>query len=318
VTHYDVFNGDADGICALHQLRLERPLASVLVTGVKRDIALLQRVPAQAGDSVTVLDLSAAVNHDALVALLARGVRVGYFDHHHPGELPASPLLEATIDTRPAVCTSMLVDRHLGGRRQTWAIVAAFGDNLAVEARGLAARRGIAAAEVAVLQELGEALAYNAYGETIADLVIDPAALYRLLAPYDDPLRFRRAESVVDRIVATQRDDLARAFAVGPQPESGQARVHVLPDAAWSRRVHGALANRLANAEPRRAHAVVAPNTRGSYTVSVRAPLVAPTGADALCRAFASGGGRAAAAGISALPREALPEFVRALEHAFP
>ena len=33
---FDVFNGDADGICALQQLRLSRPLASTLVTGVKR------------------------------------------------------------------------------------------------------------------------------------------------------------------------------------------------------------------------------------------------------------------------------------------
>ena len=38
----DVFNGDADGLCALHQLRLAEPLADAqLVTGVKRDIALL-------------------------------------------------------------------------------------------------------------------------------------------------------------------------------------------------------------------------------------------------------------------------------------
>ena len=37
---FDVFNGDADGICALLQLRLERPLATQLITGVKRDIQL--------------------------------------------------------------------------------------------------------------------------------------------------------------------------------------------------------------------------------------------------------------------------------------
>jgi hypothetical protein len=317
MTHYDIFNGDADGICALHQLRLVQPLASVLVTGVKRDIALLQRVPAQSGDSVTVLDVSAAVNHDALVALLARGVRVQYFDHHHPGTLPTSPLLEATIDTGPAACTSLLVDRHLGGRHQLWAIAAAFGDNLGAEARALAARRGLAAADVAALQELGEALAYNAYGETLADLVIDPAALYRLLAPYDDPLRFRLAEAVVARIASAQRDDLARACAVQPEPGGRRAGIYMLPDAAWSRRVHGAFANRLANAEPERAHAVVVPNARGSYTVSVRAPLAAPTGAGALCGAFPSGGGRAAAGGINDLPHVALPEFVRKLEHTF-
>ncbi len=49
---YDVFNGDADGICALHQLRLSEPRASVLITGVKRDIALVVPLGVAAGDMV--------------------------------------------------------------------------------------------------------------------------------------------------------------------------------------------------------------------------------------------------------------------------
>ena len=114
MTHFDVFNGDADGICALHQLRLATPLDSVLVSGVKRDIALLQRVAAQDGDAVTVLDISAAVNRSALVALLDRGVRVEYFDHHFAGDLPLHAHLSTLIDLSPRVCTAMLVDRHLG------------------------------------------------------------------------------------------------------------------------------------------------------------------------------------------------------------
>ncbi len=39
----DVFNGDADGICALTQLRNAEPLESTLITGVKRDIALVAK-----------------------------------------------------------------------------------------------------------------------------------------------------------------------------------------------------------------------------------------------------------------------------------
>ncbi|MGB5082223.1 MAG: acetyltransferase, partial [Burkholderiales bacterium] len=35
----DVFNGDADGLCSLRQLRLAEPAESQLVTGVKRDIS---------------------------------------------------------------------------------------------------------------------------------------------------------------------------------------------------------------------------------------------------------------------------------------
>ncbi|MFO1364243.1 MAG: hypothetical protein U1F45_17610 [Burkholderiales bacterium] len=94
----DAFNGDADGICALHQLRLAEPADSVLVTGPKRDIALLPRVAARAGDEVTVLDVSLDRNRGALEALLERGVRVRWFDHHYPGEIPSHPLFEPHRD----------------------------------------------------------------------------------------------------------------------------------------------------------------------------------------------------------------------------
>ena len=57
MTHFDVFNGDADGICALTQLRNADPRDTRLVTGVKRDIELVARVEAVAGDVVTVLDV---------------------------------------------------------------------------------------------------------------------------------------------------------------------------------------------------------------------------------------------------------------------
>ena len=91
MAHYDVFNGDADGLCALQQLRLANPKSSQRVTGPKRDIALLERVNAKAGDSVTVLDISMAQNYAALQRLLAVGANVAYFDHHHAGDVPAHP-----------------------------------------------------------------------------------------------------------------------------------------------------------------------------------------------------------------------------------
>ena len=58
MAHIDVFNGDADGICSLIQLRRHDPVASELVTGVKRDLSLLKRVNASVGDTVTVLDIA--------------------------------------------------------------------------------------------------------------------------------------------------------------------------------------------------------------------------------------------------------------------
>lgn len=41
--NYDIFNGDADGIIALLQLRLADPIDSQLITGVKRDIKLVEK-----------------------------------------------------------------------------------------------------------------------------------------------------------------------------------------------------------------------------------------------------------------------------------
>ena len=108
---FDVFNGDADGICALHQLRLAQPLDSVLITGVKREIDLLRQVNAVAGDSVTVLDISLHQNREELIRLLDQGVSVRYFDHHFAGDALRHPLFQPHLDTAPEVCTSLLVDR---------------------------------------------------------------------------------------------------------------------------------------------------------------------------------------------------------------
>lgn len=74
--NFDVFNGDADGICALLQLRLAEPRDSILITGVKRDIGLLNRVNAQASDKVTVLDVSLDKNRQSLLDLLNKQVDV--------------------------------------------------------------------------------------------------------------------------------------------------------------------------------------------------------------------------------------------------
>jgi hypothetical protein len=315
---YDVFNGDADGLCALQQLRLQAPGESVLVTGVKRDVALLQRVPAKRGDRITVLDVSAATNHDALIGLLERGAIVEYFDHHHAGKLPLHPGLTACIDPSPGVCTAMLVDRHLGGRQRLWAIVGAFGDNMAGSARALAASLGLDDGRLAILQALGENLAYNAYGETIADLVIPPAALFDIMRRHADPFRFACAEPIIGRIAAARRADLDKAAGVRPAAAGLEhAEVYILPDEPWSRRVCGVFANRLANRDPARAHAVLTPNAQGGYAVNVRAPRATPTGADAFCRQYATGGGRVEAAGINHLPSEALASFAERLDQAF-
>jgi hypothetical protein len=315
--HFDVFNGDADGICALHQLRLAMPLDSILVTGIKRDIALLKRVPAAAGDSVTVLDISMDVNRAALLDLLDRGVSIHYFDHHGSGVVPEHAGLQAVIDTASRTCTGIIVDRYLGGQQRIWAIVAAFGDNIQQEARKLAGSLALEPHQIDTLQELGECLNYNGYGDSEDDLIVHPAALYAIVKRYPDPFVFIRDEAVFQRIREARNADLEMARRVQPQITLPGGAVVVLPDAAWSRRVRGTYGKILANDSPQRAHAVLTTNRHGGYTVSVRAPLVAMRGAHQLCSQFAGGGGRLAAAGIDHLPSDQLPMFIRAFDRAF-
>jgi len=68
INHYDVFNGDADGLCALIQLRLAEPRESKLITGVKRDISLVKQVAVDEPASITVLDISLDKNRQAVDA----------------------------------------------------------------------------------------------------------------------------------------------------------------------------------------------------------------------------------------------------------
>lgn len=127
---YDVFNGDADGILSLVQWRLVHPKSTQLVTGVKRDIALLERLTVTAGDELVVLDISMAKNQLGLQRALQAGAHVFYADHHQPGDIPAHSALQAHIDTDANLCTALIIDRLLKGRFRDWAITAAFGDNL--------------------------------------------------------------------------------------------------------------------------------------------------------------------------------------------
>lgn len=318
MTYYDVFNGDADGICALRQLRLALPVESTIVTGLKREIALLESVPAVRGDIVTVLDISLDRNRKGLASLLGRGVFVQYFDHHYAGPLPRHPLFTALIDESGATCTSALVDRFLSGRFRIWAVVGAFGDAMPELALELAKELALDAAQLDALRELGEALNYNAYGDTPADVMIEPAYLYRCASQHLDPFALLEKEPVIGHIMAERKADLERADGVQPSYTSDTAGAWVLPDAAWSRRVSGTFANRLALSQPHRAHAVLTTAPSGGYTVSIRSPrFPGALGAAEFCRRYPGGGGRAVAGGIEHLEHASLDAFLEAFAHAW-
>lgn len=317
MTHYDAFNGDADGLCSLHQLRLAEPRESVLVTGVKRDIDLVRRIDIRQASSATILDVSLDKNRDALVPLLENGVRVEYFDHHFAGEIPAYSSLQANIDTDANACTGLIVNRHLQGAHLAWAITAAFGDNLLSTARDAAAPLKLAAEKISELQTLGTLLNYNGYGSSLDDLFYPPAQLYLRMRPFADPFAFMAEDEAFSVLETGYSSDMQRAADLQPEQADDSTALFMFPDEPFARRVSGVLSNDLAQRSPDRAHALLSLLPSGDYLVSVRAPLNRKEGADTLCRQFDTGGGRKAAAGINRLPASDVDRFAATFSAQF-
>ncbi len=316
--NYDLFNGDADGICALQQLRLSEPREAELVTGLKRDIALLERVDAQHGDMITVLDVSLDKNSDGLRHALRQGAGLFYADHHFAGEIPQHQNLRALIDTTPTICTSLIINDYLQGAQRPWAVVGAFGDNMDEAATACAASLSLSVQELEQLRQLGICLNYNGYGFTLDDLTFHPAELYRRLHPYANPLEFIQSDEAFQQLHGAYQQDLEHAAATQPEEVGQKSAVYLLPNEAWARRVSGVFGNQLARDYPERAHAILTQIDSGGYRVSVRAPLTIRTGADELCRQFESGGGRPAAAGINLLPEADFSFFVQRFMAHYP
>jgi single-stranded DNA-specific DHH superfamily exonuclease len=314
----DIFNGDADGLCALVQLRNANPQHNVLITGVKRDINLLDRVTAQAGDQVTVLDVSLDKNRDGLSALLKAGAKVVYIDHHFAGEVPVHNNLTVNINPAADVCTSLLVNGMLKGQFAEWAVVGAFGDNLRNSAIALANTLELRDDELQQLENLGIYLNYNGYGASIDDLHFDPAELYRRMALFVSPRQFmKEAGDTFSQLEQGYINDMRAASQLPSVHCDHMSAVFILPDERWARRVSGVYSNGLANDFPDRAHAVLTEKNNGNYLVSIRAPLNNKRGADEFCRQFPTGGGRAAAAGINDLPLVSLNDFVERFQEFF-
>ena len=313
---FDVFNGDADGICALHQMRLAHPAETELVTGVKRNIALVKNVDACEGDEVLVLDISLAKNIDAVNGLLVRGCRVQYFDHHLPGGIPEHPLLSAVIDTSADTCTSLLVNDYLNQQYVLWAIVAAYGDNMMDSAERLADQNGLSQAQKSQLKELGIYINYNGYGAALSDLHFEPDQLYLALKPYADPFDFINNEKTFEILKMGYQQDMRNAESLQPDISTSKTAVFIMPAEKWCSRVSGVLGNDLSNKYPDRAHALLT-TIDGGYQVSVRAPQNNKAGAGDLCSQFDSGGGREGAAGINYLQNSDMQRFIDIFIHQY-
>ena len=315
---YDVFNGDADGICALLQLRFAEPREAQLVTGVKREIDLLNRVYPAADDRITVLDISLDKNREGLDRALDVGAQVFYVDHHFAGAVPASASLKSLINQAPDVCTSVLIDHYLRGAYREWAVVGTFGDNLKYTANGLIKNLHFSAEQVTLLENLGIYINYNGYGANLEELHFAPDQLYRLLSQYRSPFDFVADNSAdFQKLEQGYHQDIEAVQSTVALVASDEIAAFVLPNEPWARRVSGVFSNQLANDNPERGHAVLTVKPNGNYLVSVRAPLNNKKGAAALCMQFPTGGGREAAAGINDLPADMLAKFLDQLKKAF-
>jgi hypothetical protein len=314
--YIDVFNGDADGIFSLIQLRKVKPVAKAqhtLVSGVKRDISLLKQISDAAAKhaAITVLDISFDKNDADVARLLNQVDSLFYCDHHQASKLFSHDKLHAVIDTAPTVCTALLVNQYLQQAQPLWAVCAAYGDGMDKPATALAQQLGVSAEQQAQLKQLGELVNYNGYGARETDLHFTPAALYQSLMAYDDPFAVIADDTSAFAVLKAGYDaDLSRARACKPLSRSAAVVAVQLDNAPWAARISGSYGNILAAENPAKAVVIASSNADGSLTISLRAPKNNPYGAAAICSKFLTGGGREGAAGVNALSVQDLAQFI--------
>ena len=303
--HYDIFNGDADGIVSLHQYRMHFPVTRVeLVTGVKRDVELLRHMRLVKHSRLTVFDISHKTNEAHVQGILSNNNRIVWFDHHDAGMVYPNNMFRLTFDTSPTVCTNMLVDSYVDGLYRPWTIVGAFGDNLHEQAAEL--NPGFDDMKMCHLKEIGETLNYNGYGNKESDLTVHPKDVYLDLSKYDSPFDYRRKSDVYDKIHHQKCMDHHELNESEVLHECHVGKVVLLPTSDASVRYSGIYSNQLVTENPKQAFLILTTVDDDNYRVSIRAPKVKPHGASSLANNFETGGGREKAAGINLLPKNKL------------
>ena len=270
------YNGDADGICSMVQWGLVYGIEGHRVTGVKRDIELLERVNPNPDDEIIVMDISLARNHARAVELSSQGFDITWFDHHLAGE--PIDAITTNIDTSANICTARIVEKFLGVESD-WAQVALHGDGLSVHS------------SKPEFKELGELLNYNGYGADLSDLHYHPDDLLCLCLEAKTPQAFMESSAFADLKTGFESD---LSYAQNIAIEDG---FYLLPNEPWARRVVGVMAHRINESED--GPHVIAIDKGETLQVSVRGS----EGIGELCKMF-GGGGRATAGGIDALPKD--------------
>lgn len=311
------FNGDSDGIIAQHLAKISGIEPDLRITGLKRDLKLLGRLPpsvASGALDLRVFDINLRDNLPEVLRLLENpSVTIRWHDHHEPGEIPVSPRLTARIVTARGTCTALLAHADHPGADPRWAAMAAYGDNIPEAAEALLKPLALHPIETRELCEAGELINYNAYGESEADVLFHPLEVAERMAAYTKADDFIRHSGLIQPLREQFEDDRKNMGGLVADEARPGASLYRLPDAAWARRLGSTFANRAALADPARAVAVLHPLADGSFQVSVRAPRgrADAAAASSLASEFPSGGGRALAAGINRLDPADVPRFAR-------
>ncbi|HLP43376.1 MAG TPA: acetyltransferase, partial [Fibrobacteria bacterium] len=231
-----VFNGDADGLCAQHILALEEGVPAARVTGWKRDIRLLARLPdLPRGARLRVCDISLDANRDALPPLLHReDIDIVWYDHHEPGEPLAHPRLRVHVNTSPGLCSAAIVDQVHGRGHRDWAALGAYGDNLPAVAEGLLRDLGAHPSGWPALERAGLLLNYNAYGDRPGDVLFEPADLALRMEPFTSAAAFAAERSLFDSLEAQHDSDRERFQGLSPLVAGPNAKAFLVPDEPWA------------------------------------------------------------------------------------
>jgi hypothetical protein len=316
-----LFNGDADGIVAQHILGMTLGAPDLRITGWKRDVHLLRKLPPLESARIHALDISLRQNLPELPALLSLGnTQVTWYDHHEPGDPPDHPRLKLHIHQAPGTCTAAIVHAVCGRAHPLWAAMAAFGDNVPVTARALAAEADASSSDIERLRKCGILINYNAYGEKPGDVLFEPADLAVRMSAFASALDFCREDGIFGPLETRFETDRSHFEGLRPLVDAPASRAFLVPDEPWARRFAATWANDRILAHPSEALAMIHPRANGTYSVSIRAPR-RPEGAAAdpsrpipsaadLASEFPTGGGRKLAAGINVLPASDFERFL--------
>jgi hypothetical protein len=282
----DVFNGDADGLFAAHQLRLAEPgpdpAAGAVVTGLKREIACSNRIDVPAGrrDATARASTSRSAATAPRSSACSRRARpCAGSTTTMPATCPRHPRLRAHIDTAPETCTSLIVDRELRGAigagqwpRPSATTSAPSPTRSAADAGADRGRTGAAArtrrgGQLQRLRRDARRRADRAGGAVCAAGRVMPIRSTSFATTRSSP-NWPRAGAA----------DLAGAVQLRPWRQCGGGAVFVLPDEGWSRRVLGSFRQPAGRAFVDSAFAVLKARAEGGYLASVRAPAGAAEG----------------------------------------